>query len=1539
MLASSQVDVSGVTGAQVDESPFLSGGSGVKIYVDANNGNDGNAGTSAASAFKTLSRAIGVATDSAHLAGGIATKIILATGTYSGDVNMSGQGNTNIQNTTFVIEGAAKGQCIITGAGDISTGWTVYDAGKGIYRHAWTSDFGEEWANITTGDGTLPTNPSGTGPKKLVTVGGLNGQVSMSWTASTIANLAGYNIYRKGPGQSSYTKIGSVGSGILSYTDSTVTNSDNTNTRQYFYYVKAYDTSNAESAASNGAWADPWDPTASTYQMPVGRRNEGVYVNSVQKQQVMNLSDLNTTGEAYYVDDGYLGDSTDGFLYVRTSTALTAGTAKVEGTILPVASRSWNYLLKIDWKSNLVIRNVDFTKSRRGALNMQNSPGNVLIEDCNFTWNNLEGLSYQGLSTNPRSTKFTIQRCTFNNNGADGFGAGSVNNFVVQDDQVNYNNWRGAWAQRWSWDRQGWKCSGMYNGIIQRCDFVGNQGVGLWLDTDMQNVLVSEIQAIGNIRNGIETEALQGPVLVQKCVMANNGSNGFYISESDNITVDNNVMYKNGQGPTNASTSVLSQFRISGYSPSGRSWTKQDGTTYTSFTKNNTITNNTMVSFGTVPMYLDLYQTSSDYQNNTLKTLTASNNTYWNADGNQNLMFATSSSAYTNLAGWQNLFVTLANAQDTTASGTKWADPNLRGDYTLSHEYWGGITGDSVGSLTSAATYPNSPTYVDSFTRFESNMNLGDNYGDRIQAYLLPTVSGAYTFWVSGDNAVQLWLSTDVNPANAALIAQVPFDAATSSQTSFRQWTKYASQKSAAVTLSSTGRYYLMVLHKEGTGSDHFSVGWSKPGGSTTGPDEILNGSVLGRYYDVTTPPAAPSNLTGTVAATPSVTLNWVDNASNEDGYAVERSPDGVTWAQIGTTTPIVRTYTDSGVTAGSSYSYRVRAYNAAGNSAYANVVTAYVGAARIRGTVFNDLNGNGVLDTGETGIAGRTVFLDLNNDGVYQSAGTYTPSSGTINLAIPDNNPTGVTSTISVSGAGTVTKVTVALSITHTYDSDLTATLIGPDGTSLVLFSAVGSSGQNFTNTVFDDSASTSITAGSAPFTGTFKPSGGALSTFIGKNGSGNWQLKVVDSAAQDTGNIVSWGMTINAGETGVTTDASGNYSITNVPDGTYTVRTVVPGGWSQTAPAGNTYSVTTAYGVDASGRNFGTWVPVSATPTSLALAAASDTGVSNSDRLTKLKTGLQFVVGGTVSGATVSIFDGGTLIGSAVASGTTTTVTTTGTLADGAHSVTAVQAEAGKSTSAATGAVVVTVDTVAPRVSGVFFASSLWAGAYLSNLVSFGVATANGYAVGTGAGQNTSLPWSNVDTIRIGFNDAVYVSAGNLLVTGINTASYGLTGYSYASQVATWKTTAALSNDRITLALSDTVSDAAGNLLDGEWTNASSVFPSGNGAAGGPFNFAVNVLPGDVNASGGVSTTDVSQVKLASGKAVSSSNWRCDVNGSNAINISDVNYVKSRTPSALPGASGSVSAPVSGGTASSNPSTLSLLDQLLNGGSSLLK
>lgn len=100
--------------------------------------------------------------------------------------------------------------------------------------------------------------------------------------------------------------------------------------------------------------------------------------------------------------------------------------------------------------------------------------------------------------------------------------------------------------------------------------------------------------------------------------------------------------------------------------------------------------------------------------------------------------------------------------------------------------------------------------------------------------------------------------------------------------------------------------------------------------------------SALSPYAGATpnTVPNAPSNLTAT-AGRKKITLGWTDNSSNETGFSIERSTDNVTFGQIATVAANSTVYTNSSLTTGATYYYRVQAYNSAGNSPYSNTASA----------------------------------------------------------------------------------------------------------------------------------------------------------------------------------------------------------------------------------------------------------------------------------------------------------------------------------------------------------------------------------------------------------------------------------------------------------------------------------------------------------------------------------------------------------------------------------------------------------------------
>jgi hypothetical protein len=130
-----------------------------------------------------------------------------------------------------------------------------------------------------------------------------------------------------------------------------------------------------------------------------------------------------------------------------------------------------------------------------------------------------------------------------------------------------------------------------------------------------------------------------------------------------------------------------------------------------------------------------------------------------------------------------------------------------------------------------------------------------------------------------------------------------------------------------------------------------------------------------------------------------------------------------------------------------------------------------------------------------------HTINITDNDSATAETASADIPKT------IPDPGTT--TSSLSIAATGRILDVDVTVNLTHTFISDVTLTLIHPDGTRITLADQIGGNGQNFTGTVFDQQASTLITAGSAPFTGRFRPSGD-LSGLVGKSQTGTWKLEM---------------------------------------------------------------------------------------------------------------------------------------------------------------------------------------------------------------------------------------------------------------------------------------------------------------------------------------------------------------------------------------------------------------------------------------------
>ena len=187
-------------------------------------------------------------------------------------------------------------------------------------------------------------------------------------------------------------------------------------------------------------------------------------------------------------------------------------------------------------------------------------------------------------------------------------------------------------------------------------------------------------------------------------------------------------------------------------------------------------------------------------------------------------------------------------------------------------ETFSNISGSAISDLTTSINYPASPDETVYLASFEAPTNSADNYGLRARAYLSVPTTGDYTFWIASDDNGELWLSNDSNAENASLIAFV------SSWTSSRQWDKYASQQSIAISLNAGEQYYIEALMKEGGGGDNLAIAWSGPG--------IAGPTVIDSQY-LAISPLGPENQVPSANYTYSCTdlsCDFTDSSTDSDG-------------------------------------------------------------------------------------------------------------------------------------------------------------------------------------------------------------------------------------------------------------------------------------------------------------------------------------------------------------------------------------------------------------------------------------------------------------------------------------------------------------------------------------------------------------------------------------------------------------------------------------------------------------------------------
>lgn len=206
----------------------------------------------------------------------------------------------------------------------------------------------------------------------------------------------------------------------------------------------------------------------------------------------------------------------------------------------------------------------------------------------------------------------------------------------------------------------------------------------------------------------------------------------------------------------------------------------------------------------------------------------------------------------------------------------------------VSIDYWHDRSGQSIADVANGEN----PTSTSEFSGpFDAPSNVADSYAVRMRSVLTPTESGRYRFYVAGDDDVRLFFNKNgTEPAGAGQVAYI------AGWTEQHQWDRFTSQRTRWFDLEAGQSYYIELIGKEGSGSDHFSLGWKQKGSKTIEvvPADVLEATNLGeggwRRQTPTGLPESPATFTDPQFAATSgpetLDITWAA-PDNSDFYQV----------------------------------------------------------------------------------------------------------------------------------------------------------------------------------------------------------------------------------------------------------------------------------------------------------------------------------------------------------------------------------------------------------------------------------------------------------------------------------------------------------------------------------------------------------------------------------------------------------------------------------------------------------------------------
>ena len=210
--------------------------------------------------------------------------------------------------------------------------------------------------------------------------------------------------------------------------------------------------------------------------------------------------------------------------------------------------------------------------------------------------------------------------------------------------------------------------------------------------------------------------------------------------------------------------------------------------------------------------------------------------------------------------------------------------------------------------------------------------------------------------------------------------------------------------------------------------------------------------------------------------------------------------------------------------------------------------------------------------------------------------------------------------------------------------------------------------------------------------------------------------------------------------------------------------------------------------------------------------------------------------------------------------------------------------------------------------KINGVKVGSTDWTDTFRMAVDSTGAGF--GYPIPTGIPQTAPLPWANINQIQLSFTKDIGNSFDDSLIGlgGFHTADYRphFSNMTYDSNVftVTILLDTYLGDDQLVLVASDLLMNASGSSLDGEWITRQSSSESGDGCEGGNFEYRFDVLPGDINQSGAISSNDGFSALRLQSQEVGDPFYLAfaDIDGSGRISSNDGFFALARQNTELP-------------------------------------